>query len=362
MVSAKKISAFDYSKIVSEKQLTRIIESAKSDKKTVGLCVGSYDLLHPGHMKHFESAKDFCDILVVSVTADKYVRKRKGLNRPIISEDLRVYSISQLTSVDYVIISPYERATQLIIALKPSYYIKGSDYINKQTLGITAERKAIAKVGGGMKYTFDEKLSTTDLINDIKNNVHKPFLVIGAGMAAVGKSILLKGLAKKHNFVYIDKDLLNISFLTDIYDGKVMNKKISLNSSFFNSKVKFQTYHAMFSLAESNLSQGLNVILDGYFSDKLHVEFIKERIDSISKKFQVILIYFTCSNNVLFKRMKQRNLYRDSNKLDDFDLYFGKHKHDDLSHYDIIFDTEGDIQVNVDSLYHDIMNFISEAS
>ncbi len=350
-----------YSKIESEKQLIQIIKFDKSNKKKVGLCVGSYDLLHPGHMKHFESAKDLCDILIVSVTADKYVRKRKGLNRPIISENLRAYSISQLESVDYVIISPYERATELINALKPSFYIKGSDYINKQTPGITAERKAIANVKGEIKYTFDEKFSTTDMINLIKKDSKNPVLLIGAGMAGVGKSTLLKALAKKHNFVYIDKDLLNISFLTEISNGKIASKKSSLTSYFFNNNVKFQTYHAMFSLAESNLSQGLNVILDGYFSDKLDIEFIKERIDSISKNFQVILIYFTCSNDVLFKRMKHRNFSRDSDKLGQFDNYFENHKQDDLSKYDIIFNTEGDIQVNADSLYHDIMKCISEA-
>jgi len=358
MVNAKNISAFDYSKIVSEKQLTRIIKSAKSDKKTVGLCVGSYDLLHPGHMKHFESAKDLCDILIVSVTADKYVRKRKGLNRPIISEDLRAYSISQLTSVDYVMISPYERAVNVIELLKPSYYIKGSDYVNKQTPGITAERKAIANVGGEMKYTHDEKFSTTSLMRRIQKKTDKPVLVVGAGMAGVGQSTLLKEFAKKNDFMYIDKDVVDQSFLTTIQDGVICNQKDTRSSFKYHSDVKYQTYLTMLQLAEINLSLGFNVVLDGYFSDKLQISFIKKILSELLKEYCLIKIYFTASKKTVLSRMKQRNFDRDIQKIKDFDRYFKKHIHDDVSQFDIVFNTDGDLSVNVDSLSHEMMNVV----
>ncbi|MCG4715611.1 adenylyltransferase/cytidyltransferase family protein, partial [Faecalibacillus intestinalis] len=67
----------------------------------IGFCCGAYDLLHPGHMKHLEQAKKICDVLIVAVTCDKYVKERKGNGRPIYNEKQRVFNVSGLKSVDY---------------------------------------------------------------------------------------------------------------------------------------------------------------------------------------------------------------------------------------------------------------------
>jgi len=351
---------FPSPKIISVKKLIEIVKTAKEQGKTSGLCVGSYDLLHPGHMTHFESAKKQCDILIVAVTADSFVKKRKGLNRPIIEEKPRAYAVSQLISVDYVIISPYERATELILELKPSYYIKGSDYINKKTPGITAERQAIKKVHGEMKYTFNEKLSTSSIIKKIKHDQQKPILLIGSGMAAVGKSSILKEVAKKYSFIYIDKDALNESYLRDIQNGKLTDKDAP--SNFYKEHIKYQTYHAMLSLAAINLLTGKNVILDGYFSNKFQLNFMKNELKSLSKKYHIIRVYFTCSKAVLFNRMNKRNLPRDIDKIKTFESYYQKHTKNSLIKYDIIQNTEGNIETNADSLYHDIIKRISEES
>src|SRR3989344_8291775 len=158
-------------KILSEEDIIKKVEELKKHGKDVGLCVGGYDLLHPGQMTHLRSAKGLCDALVVGITCDKYNSKRKGGGRPIYNELLRAFSVSQLCCVDYVFISNYEKAVEVIKLLKPKYNIKAPDYINKTTPGITSEREAIAEAGGEMKYTVDEKLSTTDIINYIKTKV-----------------------------------------------------------------------------------------------------------------------------------------------------------------------------------------------
>ena len=351
-------SKFNSLKIRSEKQLSSIIKNYKSRGKTVGLCVGSYDLLHPGHMKHFESAKKLCDVLVVAVTADKFVRKRKGPERPVISEHLRAYAISQLESVGYVMISPYNRATNIIKSLKPTYYVKGSDYKNKQTPGITAERKAITGVGGEIKYTYDEKFSTTDLIRQIQKKTDKPVLAIGAGLAGVGKSAILSEFAKKQNFMYIDREDIDTSFLSIIKNGRIINNIKARDASQYRSSVKYQTYIAMLKLAKQNLRNGFNVVLDGYFADKLDPPFIKNILRQLSDDFYVVKIYFTASKKTIWQRMKERYSIRDKEKMESFESYFQKHKNDDLSQFDIVFNTEGDLLVNVDSLSHEIMNVV----
>lgn len=158
-------------KIIPLPRAAAKIRALKRQGKRVGLCHGGFDLLHPGHVKHFESAKNLCDVLVVSVTSDRFVTERKGQGRPIFPETLRAYMIANLSLVDWVVITDCKLGVDVIRALAPSLYIKGPDFIGKETPGIAAEREAIAAVGGTMAYTNDPKLSTTEIIERIKRMV-----------------------------------------------------------------------------------------------------------------------------------------------------------------------------------------------
>ena len=161
MIKLKNPDVYYSEKIKTEKEIVKIVDKLKKNNKKVGLCVGGYDLLHPGHMRHFSSAKTFCDVLIVAITADEFNSKRKGTGRPIYEGHLRAYAVSQLESVDFVLLSYCPSAVEVIKSIKPHYYIKGPDYITKQTPGITSEREAITSVDGEMRYTIDEKLSTS---------------------------------------------------------------------------------------------------------------------------------------------------------------------------------------------------------
>lgn len=178
MLPVTNVEVFTSSKIISLSEAAKIIKQAQTQEKTAGLCHGGFDLLHPGHIIHFESAKKICDILFVSVTSDKFVAGRKGSGRPVFSEQLRAYNIAALQCVDYVVITDFEKAVPILEFLKPSYYIKGPDFIGKTTPGITAEREAILRVGGEMKYTNDSKLSTTEIIEYIKHQLDVPEILV----------------------------------------------------------------------------------------------------------------------------------------------------------------------------------------
>jgi rfaE bifunctional protein nucleotidyltransferase chain/domain len=178
MINPTNIEVYKSGKILSFKSVTSKVAELRKSGKTVGLCHGGFDLLHPGQVKHFESAKKLCDILFVSVTSDRFVAGRKGEGRPVFPAKLRAYMIAKLTDVDYVFISDFEKGIEVINSTKPDYYIKGPDFIGKQTPGITAERAAIAALGGEMKYTSDPKLSTTEIIDYIKNMERKKLLLI----------------------------------------------------------------------------------------------------------------------------------------------------------------------------------------
>ena len=163
-------------KTVESITLSEIIATNKKIK--FGLCHGGFDLLHPGHIEHFESASKLCDKLIVSITCDKYVKERKGVNRPIFNENQRAYMIASLEYIDFVVISPYRTGIEIIEELKPTFYIKGPDYKNKQSTGIKNEIKTIQSVGGEILYTDDEKFSTSNLIDKISSICRPKFLLI----------------------------------------------------------------------------------------------------------------------------------------------------------------------------------------
>ncbi|MAE43265.1 hypothetical protein CMO93_05820 [Candidatus Woesearchaeota archaeon] len=171
MLNVEEIGAYKSDKILTLPNAKELITKLKSQNKKVGLCHGGFDLLHAGHVKHFESSKKMCDVLFVSLTSDKFIAMRKGSGRPIYPEKLRAYMVASIESVDYAVISDFNTGIEVIKLLKPSFYIKGPDYFNKDDAEINDEKDAINSVGGEIKYTDDPKLTTTGVIDYIKSNL-----------------------------------------------------------------------------------------------------------------------------------------------------------------------------------------------
>lgn len=82
--------------------LVKVYELRQTGKRIV-LTSGSFDLLHIGHAQYLQKAKEYGDILIVGVDNDEKVRKRKGLNRPVVSEEERYRMLTFLTAVDIVV-------------------------------------------------------------------------------------------------------------------------------------------------------------------------------------------------------------------------------------------------------------------
>lgn len=178
MINISNLEEYNSGKIVPYKEAIKIIRGFKSRGKKIGLCHGAFDLLHPGHVKHFESAKKLCDVLFVSITKDKFVSLRKGSDRPVYTDKIRAYMAASVQFVDYVVISDFKTGVEAITALKPDLYIKGPDFQDKMTAGIIAERDAINSAGGRMVYTSDPKFSTTEVVEHISRNTERKKLLI----------------------------------------------------------------------------------------------------------------------------------------------------------------------------------------
>jgi len=152
-------------KIKTILDLTAILQKIRNGKRIV-LCHGVFDLLHIGHIRYFEAAKKHGDILIVTVTPDRFVNK--GPERPAFPEKLRAESITSLEIVDYVAINEWPTAVETIHLLKPDIYAKGSEYkdSNRDITGkIVDEESAIHAVGGTLLFTEDIVFSSSRLIN-----------------------------------------------------------------------------------------------------------------------------------------------------------------------------------------------------
>ena len=161
-------------KIQSINSLSKISLKEKKNGKKIVLCHGVFDLLHIGHIKHFEKAKSLGDILIVSITADNFVNKGPG--RPAFNEEDRSEGISTLSMVDYVLINSSLTSTRLIKQIKPNIYCKGADYKNKSkdiTGEIKNEIKAVNSVGGKIIFTGGRTFSSSNLINKFSDSLTK---------------------------------------------------------------------------------------------------------------------------------------------------------------------------------------------
>lgn len=135
---------------------------------SLGLCHGVFDILHAGHLAHFQYAKKKADKLVVSLTSDKYVKK--GIQKPYNNLEKRLELISALSIVDYVTISDNETPLEIIKNLRPNFYFKGKDYKNKDITGnLIKEEKMVKKFGGKLILTNTELMSSTKIYNNMIN-------------------------------------------------------------------------------------------------------------------------------------------------------------------------------------------------
>ena len=160
-------------KILTLDNLRKIRIKYKSKK--IVLAHGTFDFFHYGHLKHLQKSKNKGDILVVSLTADDFMRKGPG--RPIYNESQRAEIISSIDFVDYVSIVHSLSGIEVIKALKPNYYSKGIEYknkINDFTNKISIEEKTVKICGGKVFYTNENVLSASKLINKFRNSEKKP--------------------------------------------------------------------------------------------------------------------------------------------------------------------------------------------
>ena len=154
-------------KVLELESLAATVAALKAAGKKVVHCHGVFDLLHVGHIKHLQAARQLGDVLVVTLTQDAHVNK--GPHRPAFPDRLRAEALAALSCVDYVAINKWPTAVETIRLLKPDMFVKGlvkGQGKRDHTDAIGAEEQAVAAAGGKLVLTDEETYSASTLINN----------------------------------------------------------------------------------------------------------------------------------------------------------------------------------------------------
>ena len=244
-------------KIFTLKEIEILLKKNKSKKK-IGLCHGVFDILHEGHIEHFQESKKFCDILVVTVTSNSYVNK--GPNRPINNHFSRAKMLSSLKYIDYVAINYNPTSENVIKSLKPNIYFKGKDYLGNtdHTNRLNSEMKALKNVKAKLLITKSDLKSSSKLIN--KNYTIFDNTKIQNYLSNQKREYLLKTSLESLSKIKNKKVLIIGDIIFDQYSYvKVMNKPIK--ESILAAKfIKTETYSGGVLAAANNLKGFCNNI------------------------------------------------------------------------------------------------------
>ncbi len=153
-------------KIVRFETLPEWRAAMKASGRKLVVTNGCFDLLHLGHVTYLETARNHGDALLVGVNGDAGVRKLKGEDRPVNSQDDRAAVLAALESVDGVCIFEDSTATLFLSKAQPDIYVKGGDY-TLETLN-QDERGTVERSGGKIfLIPFVPGKSTTALLKKI---------------------------------------------------------------------------------------------------------------------------------------------------------------------------------------------------
>lgn len=267
-------------------------------KNKIVMAHGVFDLFHYGHLKHLQAAKQFGDILIVSVTADKFINK--GPNRPFFDLNKRIEILKNLKFVDYVIPSNSKTAEANLLLIKPHVYAKGNDYSNKTKNNdpdLFKEISIVKKYKGKIEIIKEIQFSSSSLIN--QQELSKEYLKI------------FKNLYSRLDFEEIEKSFIdrdNIVVVGDLIADKFVFLK-SLGKSRKNNLISTRYIRA-------EVQHGgvlmIYLIIQSFFKKSRLVLFgNKKNLTFVSK--------IVAKKNILFCNIKKDTLTLKTRFVDAYD-------------------------------------------
>jgi D-glycero-beta-D-manno-heptose 1-phosphate adenylyltransferase len=171
-------------KILPREELAAIVHHRQQAGERAVFTNGCFDLLHLGHVRYLQEARNLGDFLILGLNSDESVRRLKGPTRPLVSEQERAEILAALACIDYVTIFPEPTASELIDVLQPAIYVKGADYARRDSglplsdspsapdTSRLPEAKHVLAYGGTIQLiAYLPHHSTTELIQKIKSMI-----------------------------------------------------------------------------------------------------------------------------------------------------------------------------------------------
>ena len=153
------------SKIGTLEEVRARVQAERAQGRRVALANGCFDLLHVGHVRYLQGAREQADVLVVGLNADASVRRLKGEGRPLMPAADRALLVAALRGVDHVVVFEEDDVRALLLALRPDVHCKGTDY----TEDTVPERDVVRSYGGRVAIVGDPKdHDTTALLERIR--------------------------------------------------------------------------------------------------------------------------------------------------------------------------------------------------
>jgi D-glycero-beta-D-manno-heptose 1-phosphate adenylyltransferase len=148
-------------KILSRDGVHDVLDEHRRAGRKIVFANGVFDLLHVGHVRYLQAARDEGDVLVVGINSDASTRKLKGEGRPILNERARAVVVAALAAVNYVVIFDELDVKPLLREIQPDVHAKGTDY----TVETVPERELADLLGIRVAIVGDPKRhSTRDLL------------------------------------------------------------------------------------------------------------------------------------------------------------------------------------------------------
>lgn len=163
-------------KIKTVEMLENILKEHRRRNDKVVFTNGCFDILHVGHIEYLKFARKQGDLLVVGLNTDSSIKKLKGPNRPIVSQDERAKMLAALEDVSYVVLFDELTPMSIITSLKPEILVKGEDWKDAGVVG----QEFVESYGGKVVLApLVEGISTTNIVSRIINKHTRDELLQG---------------------------------------------------------------------------------------------------------------------------------------------------------------------------------------
>ena len=203
----QSINLFSH-KIKSIDEIVRIVGNFPRKDKVI-MCHGTFDIVHPGHIRHLFYAKTKGKILVASLTCDEHISK--GDMRPYVPEQLRAMNLAALEMIDYVIIDNEATPITNLQKLKPEFFAKGYEY-NSANISIKTQQEidTIDGYGGSIIFTpGDIVYSSSALLNLSPPSIEIDKILLLMNAEGVTFNYLKETVKKLKNYsVHVVGDLI----------------------------------------------------------------------------------------------------------------------------------------------------------